>query len=473
CALKVAAEKVVVGYYVPQSRVAPKALPYDKVTHINYGFGLLNRREDPTFIYFNRYYDGNKMRDIKKHAAANKVKVLMSVRGCLGSQTFLLMARKAESRAKFINNLLVFVRKNTKPEEDKYPDGWDLDGIDLDWEYPGCAAAKYNVLASNDSANYLILLKELRDALKKEFPNDHKLLTAAVRVKLFDDTDGEPMPEVSEYAKYFDFVNIMAYDIMGSWSNTTGPNAPFKADIAKGGDPYSFTQAIDDWLAAGFPASKLTAGLAFYGRTFITKTDMDETQENMYQPKESEIPKGDSSDSNKPNKFCNEGASYSGVYKYKYLRQDALSSPNTSINGYIRHYDNFTQTPWLFHPQTKKFISYDDPQSLKVKIDYVIKKNLLGVMCWDMTMDYNDELLNEAIQIRNGARLSVPTSTNVVPTDKSTGICQSNEGDVSMRLLAPSMLKPIRPIVKIYLGPQYDMPDFQIPNLSWNTSTYF
>ncbi|KAJ9073180.1 hypothetical protein DSO57_1019229 [Entomophthora muscae] len=393
-------EKVVVGYYVPWGKVAPEALPYDKVTHINYGFGVLYKREDPTSIFVDRYYDGSKMRTIKTLAAAKGVKVLMSVGGWTGSQTFSLVARDPTLRAEFIERLLVFVRKNTKPEWDTNPDGWDMDGIDIDWEYPGRGAAKCYVYDPDDSANYLLLLKELRAALDKEFPNDHKLITAAVRVKPFDGPDGNPMTDVSAYAPYFDYVNIMAYDIMGPWSPTIGPNAPFVADTTRGGDGFSFTQGIDDWLAAGFPPNKISAGLAFYGRSLISTVDMDQTPDNMYQPKELATPRGDASDSNEPNFFCNEGSAYSGVYKYKYLRQDALSSPTTAMNGYNRYFDNATQTPWLFNPQTKRFISYDDPQSIQIKVDYVKKKNLRGVMYWDMTQDYEDELLNIATQVK-------------------------------------------------------------------------
>ncbi|KAJ9068703.1 hypothetical protein DSO57_1026045 [Entomophthora muscae] len=440
-ALKVTAEqKVVVGYYVPWGKVAPEALPYEKVTHINYGFGVVYKRDDPASIVVDRYYDGSKMRAIKKLASAKGVKVLMSIGGWTGSQTFSLAARDPGLRAKLIDNMLVFVRKNTKPEWETNPDGWDMDGIDLDWEYPGRAAAKCNVYAPDDSANYLLLLKELRAALDKEFPNDHKLITAAVRVKPFDGPDGKPMADVSAFAKYFDFINIMAYDIMGSWSNTIGPNAPFVADTVKGGDSFSYTQGIDDWLAAGFPPSKLTAGLAFYGRTLTSTVDMNKTPTNMYQPKEGTTPKGDASDANDPNFFCNEGSVYSGVYKYKYLRQDALSSPTTAMNGYTRHFDNITQTPWLFHAQSKKFISYDDPQSLQIKVTYAKKKNLRGVMYWDMAQDFNDELLDVAIQIRNGANpqpTTVPTSTpptsspstTTVPTSPPvpTGSCQPGQ----------------------------------------------
>ncbi|KAI0226580.1 hypothetical protein L0F63_000285 [Massospora cicadina] len=325
----------------------------------------------------------------------------MSVWGWLGSQDLTRVARDAEKRNSTIEDMLMFVRKNTKPKDDKDPDGWDLDGIDLDLGCPERAEANSNVLTSDDSANYLIFLEELRNALDKEFSNDHKLLTATACVKLFDDPDDKNMTIVSEYAKYFDFVNIMPYDNLGSWSKTTGPNTPFRADIAKGGDPYSFTQAIDDWLEADFPANKLTAGLAFYGRNLFTKVDMNKTRENIIKN--------------------------TIIYFYNDLREFDLSSPNTTNDVYIRNYDNFTQTPWLFQPQTKKFISYEDPQSLQVKVNYAKKKNLLGVMCWDMAMDYNGELLNEANKIHNGTSPPIPAYTNVVPTDKPIGTCQSGE----------------------------------------------
>ncbi|KAI0242584.1 hypothetical protein L0F63_000531 [Massospora cicadina] len=400
CALKVATEKVVVGYYNGYSFLAPNALPYDKVTHINYVFGVSYRDEarHNIFVHFNQH--GNKIREIKKYAAAKKVKVLMSVWGWLGSQKFTGVARDAEKRKRFINNMLTFVRKNNRSEE-KYPDGWNLDGIDLDLGCPERAEAESNVLTSDDSANYLTLLKELRDTLDGEFSNGSKLLTVAACVKPFDDPDDKNKTIVSGYAKYFDFVNIMPYNNLGSWSKTTGPNTPFEADIAKDSDSYSFIQAIDDWLKAGFPADKLTAGLAFHGRDLITEVDMNKTQKNIYQP----IKK----------------SNYSGTYNYDSLREFALRSHNGTYVGYSRYYDNVTQTPWLFQLSKKKFISYEDPQSLQVKVDYAKERKLLGVMCWNMAHDYKDELLDQATKIHNGTSPPIPAYTNIVPTDKPTG----------------------------------------------------
>ncbi|ORX88559.1 hypothetical protein K493DRAFT_384907 [Basidiobolus meristosporus CBS 931.73] len=427
-AIEAADDKVVVGYYVPWGKVEPEQLSLDKVTHINYGFGVLTKKtSDPTAITIDRYYDGTRIRKLKQLASAKGVKTLMSLGGWTGSQTFSTIVRDAALRKKFINNALVFVRKNTKPDYDENPDGWDLDGIDIDWEYPGRNAAICNIVDKNDSANYLILLKELRAALDAEFPNEHKLLTAAVRVQPFDGVDGKPMADVSAYAQYFDFINVMAYDIMGSWSATTGPNAPFDYDTAKGGDAYSFRQSINDWLGAKWPANKLVMGVPFYGRSLTATVDMNANPGNMYAAKDSVTPKGDSYDANEPNSFCNEGTFYSGIWKWKSIRSDILQSGTTTpVSGWSRYWDNTTQTPWLFRASDKRFISYDDPQSLKIKVDHTRQSGLRGVMYWDMSHDSNDELLN----VLQGVRCTgsgcpspsvppVPTST-VQPTTTIT-----------------------------------------------------
>lgn len=75
-----------------------------------------------------------------------------------------------------------------------------------DREYPGREGAPCNVVSPQDSANYLLLLKELRAALDLEFPSKHKLITAAVRVQPFDGPGGSPMSNVAAYVPYFDFI---------------------------------------------------------------------------------------------------------------------------------------------------------------------------------------------------------------------------------------------------------------------------
>ncbi|KAG0016009.1 hypothetical protein BGZ80_009498 [Entomortierella chlamydospora] len=382
---------VVVGYWVPWGDVPVAQLDMTKYTHINYGFAVtVKKNPNPTDITFDRYYDGNNMRALVARGNQYGVPILMSIGGWTGSQTFSTISANANLRKTFINNAMVFVRNNTLPLYADTPDGWNMDGIDIDWEYPGRAGAICNVYTPQDAANYLTLLKELRAQMDLEFPNQHKLLTAAVRVKPFDGADGNPMSDVSAYAQYFDWVSIMAYDIMGSWSATTGPNAPFTNGPSGLADPYSFTQAINDWTAAKFPANKLVVGTAFYGRSVTTTVDMNaQNPITMYVNKTNVTPKGGPSDSNDINFFCNEGAVY---------------------------WDDATQTPWLFRASDKTFISYDDIQSLTIKVNHAKQAGVKGVMLWDMSYDYNNELITVLQNIHCTSNCPVVTTTTAAPT---------------------------------------------------------
>lgn len=131
-------------------------------------------------------------------AHANNTKVLLSVGGWTGSKRFSPMVATAESRKKFINWSMDFVEK------------YDIDGIDLDWEYPGKQAAGCNEFADNDADNFLLLLKELREALDTEYPDVYKEISMAVHVQPFVKY-GVPMTDVKEYVPYFDHINLMTY----------------------------------------------------------------------------------------------------------------------------------------------------------------------------------------------------------------------------------------------------------------------
>ncbi|KAG0047044.1 hypothetical protein BGZ83_007838 [Gryganskiella cystojenkinii] len=415
---------VVVGYWVPWGDVPVANLDMSKYTHINYGFGVtVKTNPDPTTITFDRYYDGNNIKALVTRGNQAGVPILMSIGGWTGSQTFSSISADAGLRKKFINNALVFVRNNTLPPYADTPDGWNMDGIDIDWEYPGRAGAICNIYTPSDASNYLTLLKELRAQLDLEFPNNHKLLTAAVRVQPFDGPNG-PLADVSAYAQYFDWISIMAYDIMGSWSATTGPNAPFKNGPAGKADQFSVTQAIDSWTAAKFPANKLVVGTAFYGRSVTTTVNMN-TQNpiSLYVNKTNVTPKGGPADTNGVNFYCNEGAVYSGLWKWKELRGGPLSGGVTTPgSGWTRYWDDQTQTPWLFNPSSNTFISYDDVQSLTIKVNYAKQAGVKGVMLWDMSYDYNAELITVLQNIHCTSNCPVLPTTTVAPPKTTTGI---------------------------------------------------
>jgi hypothetical protein len=103
-------------------------------------------------------------------------------------------------------------------------------------------------------------------------------------------------------------------------------------------------------------------------------------------------------------------AVYSGTWKWSNLRsQKLLIDHNTPSGRWVKNWDAISQTPWLYNPSTRMMISYDDPQSIGVKVDYAKCKGIKGVGVWDLTNDYfsnqstsNGELMTQVTNVQMG-----------------------------------------------------------------------
>ncbi len=83
---------------------------------------------------------------------------------------------------------------------------FDLDGIDIDWEYPGHSGETGNLVRANDSNNFLLFLRQLRTLLPSS-----AIISAAATQQPFVDTNGEIMRNVADFADVLDWVLIMNY----------------------------------------------------------------------------------------------------------------------------------------------------------------------------------------------------------------------------------------------------------------------
>ncbi|EJF61166.1 glycoside hydrolase [Dichomitus squalens LYAD-421 SS1] len=172
----------------------------------------------------------------------------LSVGGWTGSKSFSSAVGTPENRATLANNILTLYQQ------------YGLDGIDLDWEYPGQSGNSGNGVSPADSANFLEFLRVLRDTL----PPGAKI-TAATQTVPFAGADGSPLRDVSDFARVLDWVLIMNYDSWGS-SDQPGPNAPLSDACSNSTQPgASALAALRAWTAAGFPASQLVLGVPSYG----------------------------------------------------------------------------------------------------------------------------------------------------------------------------------------------------------------
>lgn len=202
------------------------------ITQINYSFGNVNETFDGLIV---QHPDRlRQICDIRNSSQAHpSLKVLLSIGGWTAGG-FSEMASDSLRRLRFAADCKRVV------------DEFDLDGIDMDWEYPTSSEAGISS-SPDDTRNYTLLMRDIRAAIGPD-----KLLTqATICTALYID--------FAAVDPYVDFTNIMAYD-MGRppFHNTPLYNSPLVKNVTA-------DSAVRAHLAAGIPPEKLLLGLAFYG----------------------------------------------------------------------------------------------------------------------------------------------------------------------------------------------------------------
>jgi chitinase len=342
--------RVIIGYVFPRDRVIePAEIAADKLTHVNYAFVNVEKG-----VAVEAPKDAEHLRALTGLRARHPhFKVLVSAGGWTWSGGFSEAAATAESRARFVASAVDFVRRH------------DLDGFDVDWEYPGLPG-NGNPHGPQDKANFTRLMAELRATLDQEGRARGRpyLLTMAAGAfpRFLEQT------EMERVAASVDFVNLMTYDFRIAGSD---PLAGHHANLYRhpqDADGNSADGAVRDFIAAGVPARKLVLGVPFYGRAWGGVRG-DAAAHGLYQP----------------------GGPLVGEpieTSYEKLNADLVGR-----NGFGRHWDAVSQAPYLWNPERSIFVSYEDPESLRIKCRYIRDKGLAGSMFWEYFADRSGALL--------------------------------------------------------------------------------
>ncbi len=220
-------QKVIVAYVTSWTQALPDTR---YVTHINYAFGHVTATFDGV-----RIDNPQRLKTVSALKAANKeLKVLLSIGGW-GSGRFSEMAADNNNRKKFADDCARVVKE------------YDLDGIDIDWEYPTSKAGGISA-SEDDTQNFTLLMEDIRKAIGKK-----KLLTLATVMS------GKYI-DFAAIKDVVDFVNIMAYD---SGNPPKHHAALYRSEMTGSG---SAEEGVKAHQAAGMPLDKLVLGIPFYGR---------------------------------------------------------------------------------------------------------------------------------------------------------------------------------------------------------------
>jgi chitinase len=368
----------------------PADIPWEKYTQMTFAFATTTF--DPSVIALDSLSE-SRLPDFVANAQQNNVTALLSIGGWTGSRGYSLAVATAENRTDFIQAIVKLV--NT----------YNLSGIDFDWEYPNKDGIGCNVVSPDDSANFLTFLQELR----QDETGSKLYLSAAVGITPFAGSDGEPLTDVSGFAKYLDHIAIMAYDIWGSWSATAGPNAPLNDTCATNG-VGSVVSAVKAWTTAGFPASQIAVGVASYGHSFhVDKSNALASNGSLeLYPKfdASQQPAGDSDNTTttttQATDICgNPAGGVSGIFNFWGLIDGGFLTANgTAAQGIDYIFDDCSQTPYVYNPTSQVMVSFDDATSFAAKGRYISDTGLKGFAMWNVAGDSNDILLdaiNEAL----------------------------------------------------------------------------
>jgi GH18 family chitinase len=210
----------VIAYFASWSGTA-EGLPYQELTHLNYSFvlptpdGGLTAPEDAL------------LEELSRRCHEHGVKIGLAIGGWNDGDcsAFEKMAARKETRTRFIDRVVDML------------EAYDLDGADIDWEYPKLHSA----------SDFSLLMAELAAALKPR----GKLLSAAV-IAEGDEFGQFVRPEVFQH---LDYLNIMAYD----WFYQKEGNHHSSEETA--------ASSLDYWIKKGCPKEKAILGVPFYGRS--------------------------------------------------------------------------------------------------------------------------------------------------------------------------------------------------------------
>lgn len=243
-----------------------------------------------------------------------QVKLMVAAGGwTFGTAIFKTLAASPTARSELAKNAVIFLKN------------YNLDGFDVDWEYP-----------IGDKENFILLLTDL----KRQLSANNLLLTVAVAAGQDTSDKAYDIPRIQAQV---DFINLMTYDLHQPWEGKTGHNAPLFDD------PISVDSCVQYWLLRGTPRDKLILGIPSYGQLFT----LADPKNNWY------------------------GAPTVGGTTRTYSEICNTDWQRTWLES--------KQVPIKINGN--QWLGYDDIQSVSIKAQYAKNQNLGGVMLWSLEND--------------------------------------------------------------------------------------
>ncbi|XP_059166140.1 acidic mammalian chitinase-like [Physella acuta] len=346
CVADVALSKNVVCYFSNWAQYRPgSGMMFAKninpyyCSHVIFAFAQLSGNTIVPYEYNDDTSDGQwqMLRALKKTNPS--LKTLLAVGGYShGPIRFYSMASTSANRLQFINSAISLLRY------------FGFDGIDLDWEYPGDISA-------SDKVYFTALIQEMRDAFEKEATlsgQPRLLMSAALPAGISKAAYGY---NVTALDAYLDILNIMSYDYHGVWETYTGLASPMYSF-----DGLNVFDSVNWYVNNGARASKIHVGLSFFARTWTL--------------------------SNPSNNYLGAyaiGGGTNGTYTRTAGILSYYEVCSLLRSGYTVQTDPIGQVKYAY--MDNQWVTYEDRETLDVKLQWILSNNFGGAMVWALDMD--------------------------------------------------------------------------------------
>ena len=402
--------KKVVGYF-PSYAITSQAheyfniadLQWDKLTHIQYAFGIVNKdtcelevgdpehdieskfegttfkhdgqviKMDDSLGYYGQF---NIMHTLKKMHP--DVTVLISTGGWGASEGLWYATQNEASMRKFSASAVSFIRK------------YGFDGIDIDFEFPSETPQSGNYtdftesIRSGIADRYAQFIKILSEDLAKASKEDgtYYWLTSAVAASSWV-LGGQTN---SAFLDYLDFVSVMSYDFHGGWNNYVENQANLYADPADTETAQVDVKTLGfDWAYRFYrgkvQSEKILMGVPYYTRGW---TNVSGGTNGLHGS--SGTPLTNSVDN--LNLWCDLDENGKEVAAGANPLWHVMNLMKSNSN-YKRYWDDVGKVPHIWNAQNNTFLTFEDTESVQERINYVNNNNLGGVLIWVMHGDYD------------------------------------------------------------------------------------
>ncbi|KAH8803723.1 glycoside hydrolase superfamily [Xylogone sp. PMI_703] len=353
CSIANSTSKRTIGYYEGWNYQRPcqskliNIIPVEAYTHLNFAFMLI----DPNSFEIVPMDDGqpelySRFTALKKSKPG--LETWLSIGGWAFNdpgptqRTFSQLAASSSAQSKFFASLTSFMAQ------------YGFDGVDIDWEYPGTPD---RAGVPEDTANFVSLLKNLRSALDAgNYGLSITIPSSYWYMQWFDIVSIEPI---------IDWFNIMTYDLFGTWDSQDAFIGPFV---------FAHTNLTETKLDMdllwrnNINPSKVTMGIGYYGRSY-TLADPSCTVAGC-----------PFTEGAKPG-ACTQT---SGILSYdEILDMIRTSDPEITLD---------TTNAVQIAVWDGQWVGYDDPTTIKMKLDYANSLCLGGTMVWAIDLDIEGSL---------------------------------------------------------------------------------